>query len=262
MPWSEEADGRRADIVRTTRARIIHLRNDWKDLMGLIEKRLHEHFASLGDDDDTESAAPANVNTSIPRDSVPETLDPPFAKVNTVVDNSPAAAAGLQPGDLIRNFGYVNLENHDGLKKVAECVQGNEGVRRRRLSTTHTRGGKADGSTAKHTRQGVPKQRRAQAAGTALDADAAARLGRQRDARMPYSAAVAVGWLGIGLLGHNQDLSAVPTRAQAVGFGPHSCELSWASCAGRRWVMAGSQDSRDKCPRTSVIVTTTLRRNP
>ena len=117
--------------VRTTRSRIIHLRNDWKDLMGLIEKRLHEHFASLDDEDDdtAAAAAPSATDAALPRDSVPETLDQPFAKVNTVVDNSPAAAAGLKPGDLIRNFGYVNLENNDGLKKVAECVQGNEGVR-------------------------------------------------------------------------------------------------------------------------------------
>ncbi len=246
MPWGEEADGCLNDIVRTTRARIIHLRNDWKDLMGLIEKRLHEHFASLEDDDDTESAVPTNADTSIPRDSVPETLDQPFAKVNTVVDNSPAAAAGLQPGDLIRNFGYVNLENHDGLKKVAECVQGNEGVRRPRPSATHARGGKADGSTANHPRQGVPKQRRAQAARIALNTKAATRLGRQRDARMPYSAAVAVGWLGTCLLGHNRDLSAVPTPAQAVRFGPHLCESNWASCASRRWTTAGNQDSREK----------------
>ncbi|KAJ4297153.1 putative 26S proteasome regulatory subunit [Collariella sp. IMI 366227] len=115
--------------VRTTRSRIIHLRNDWQNLMGVIEKRLHEHFANLEDDDETETAAPASADTSIIRDAVPETLDLPFAKVNTVVDNSPAATAGLKPDDLIRNFGYVNHENHDGLKKVGECVQGNEGVR-------------------------------------------------------------------------------------------------------------------------------------
>lgn len=97
--------------------------------MALIETRLHEHFASLEDDDAESTAAPATIDTSMPRDSVLETLDQPFAKVNTVVDNSPAATADLKPGDLIRNFGYVNIENHDGLKKVAECVQGNEGVR-------------------------------------------------------------------------------------------------------------------------------------
>lgn len=95
--------------------------------MAVIEKRLHEHFASL-EGDDSEAAGPVNAATSMPRDTVPDTLEQPFAKVNAVVENSPAATAGLKAGDLIRNFGYVNHENHDGLKKVAECVQGNEGV--------------------------------------------------------------------------------------------------------------------------------------
>ncbi|KAI1134556.1 hypothetical protein F5Y05DRAFT_209060 [Hypoxylon sp. FL0543] len=126
------ADGfPRADIdvaqIRTTRARIIHLKNDYKDLMNAIEKHLHEHFASIQDTDD-------GIPTSTHRaemlgDSIPATLDEPFAKVNSVVAGSPAESAGLKPGDEIRNFGYVNRENHDGLKKVAECVQGNEGQR-------------------------------------------------------------------------------------------------------------------------------------
>lgn len=96
--------------------------------MGVIEKHLHEHFESLKDDEDI----PAAPNRGMPelRDSVPEILEGPFAKVNSVVDNSPAASAGLKAGDLIRNFGYVNRSNHDNLKKVAECVQGNEGVSR------------------------------------------------------------------------------------------------------------------------------------
>ncbi|KAK3940060.1 ras family-domain-containing protein [Diplogelasinospora grovesii] len=123
----------RADLdvaqIRTTRARIIHLRNDYKDLMAVIEKHLHEHFASLNDDDD-EMDGVARAEIAAMRDSVPETLDQPFARVNSVVDNSPAAAAGLKAGDLIRNFGYVNHSNHDNLGKVAECVQGNEGVSR------------------------------------------------------------------------------------------------------------------------------------
>ncbi|KAK0734139.1 hypothetical protein B0T26DRAFT_56231 [Lasiosphaeria miniovina] len=119
----------RADIdvaqIRTTRARIIYLKNDFKELMVIIEKRLHEHFASLTDDDEPAVAIEAAQPTL--RDSVPEPLGPVFAKVNTVVDNSPAATAGLQPGDLIRTFGYVSASNHNNLKKVAECVQGNEG---------------------------------------------------------------------------------------------------------------------------------------
>ncbi|KAI0187428.1 26S proteasome non-ATPase regulatory subunit 9 [Xylaria flabelliformis] len=123
----------RADIdvaqIRTTRSRIIHLKNDYKDLMNAIEKHLHEHFASLQDIGDVASNPnPANQAT-IMGDSIPETLEAPFAKVNSVVANSPAEAAGLKAGDEIRNFGYVNRANHDGLKKVGECVQGNEGQR-------------------------------------------------------------------------------------------------------------------------------------
>ncbi|GAP83443.1 putative 26S proteasome non-ATPase regulatory subunit 9 [Rosellinia necatrix] len=123
----------RADIdiaqIRTTRSRIIHLKNDYKDLMNAIEKHLHEHFASLQDTDDVTSV-PNSANRALTMgDTLPETLEVPFAKVNSVVANSPAEAAGLKPGDEIRNFGYVNKNNHDGLKKVAECVQGNEGQR-------------------------------------------------------------------------------------------------------------------------------------
>lgn len=113
--------------VRTTRARIIHLRNDYKDLMTAIEKHLHEHFASLQDTDDVPTSLPSR-GAGMLGDSIPDTLDEAFAKVNTVVAGSPADSAGLQPGDEIRNFGYVNKSNHDGLKKVAECVQGNQGV--------------------------------------------------------------------------------------------------------------------------------------
>ncbi|KIH88501.1 26S proteasome non-ATPase regulatory subunit 9 [Sporothrix brasiliensis 5110] len=126
----------RADIdvaqIRTTRSRIVHLRNDYKDLMGVIEKFLHEHFASL--DADATGAQDRADNAGAPAaqilpDSVPEALEPPFAKVNSVVHGSPAADAGLQGGDQIRSFGYVNHANHDGLKKVGECVAGNEGQR-------------------------------------------------------------------------------------------------------------------------------------
>ncbi|KAI1152186.1 hypothetical protein F4825DRAFT_420284 [Nemania diffusa] len=120
----------RADIdvaqIRTTRSRIIHLKNDYKDLMNAIEKHLHEHFASLqGTDNVGPTPTPANRATMM-GDTLPETLEVPFARVNSVVANSPAEAAGLKAGDEIRNFGYVNKNNNDGLKKVAECVQGNE----------------------------------------------------------------------------------------------------------------------------------------
>ncbi|KAM0345255.1 hypothetical protein ACHAPU_006654 [Fusarium lateritium] len=119
----------RADIdvaqIRTTRARIVRLRNDYKALMTRIEKFLHEHFASL-DDNDASVPGADSLQPALP-DSLATPLDPPFAKVNTVAVGSPAESAGLKAGDEIRNFGYVNRANHDNLRKVAECVQGNEG---------------------------------------------------------------------------------------------------------------------------------------
>ncbi|RDA93089.1 hypothetical protein CP533_4116 [Ophiocordyceps camponoti-saundersi (nom. inval.)] len=112
----------RADLdvaqIRITRTRIIRLRNDHKDLMKQIESFLHDHFANLNDTDETSSAA---------RPQPDQALDRVFARVNTVAPGSPAELAGLKAGDEIRAFGYVNQSNHDNLRKVAECVQGNEG---------------------------------------------------------------------------------------------------------------------------------------
>ncbi|KAL3424816.1 26S proteasome non-ATPase regulatory subunit 9 [Phlyctema vagabunda] len=123
----------RADLdvaqIRTTRARIIYLRNDYKSLMSVIEKHIHEHFARQAEES-REGNTNSNNELATPGSSdipAPQQLGPPFAKVNSVVAGSPAESAGLKVGDEIRNFGYVNRSNHDGLKRVGECVQGNEG---------------------------------------------------------------------------------------------------------------------------------------
>lgn len=115
--------------VRTTRTRIIRLRNDYKELMTAIERHLHDHFASLDDDADQPAVPNGSGSIGVLPDAETGVPDPAFAKVNTVAEGSPADTAGLKAGDEIRNFGYVNHANHDGLKRVGECVQGNEGVR-------------------------------------------------------------------------------------------------------------------------------------
>jgi len=164
--------------------------------MALIEKRLHEHFASLSDENDETgtAAATGSADVPIPRDSLPETLDQPFAKVNTVVENSPAEAAGLKPGDLIRNFGYVNFENHDSLRKVAECVQGNEGVSGFLYTCTphppRRQVAKLTGLPAKYSGKSFKDRWRNSGSGTSFDIDAAARLGWQRSVGMSYFAGV------------------------------------------------------------------------
>lgn len=47
-----------------------------------------------------------------------------------MISGSPAEDAGLRVGDQITKFGNVNWMNHEKLSKVAETVQGSEGVSR------------------------------------------------------------------------------------------------------------------------------------
>ncbi|ELR05029.1 putative 26S proteasome regulatory subunit [Pseudogymnoascus destructans] len=126
----------RADLdvaqIRTTRSRIIYLKNDYKALMEVIEKAVHADFEflqanPLPESDAQREATTNGVHTTEAPRSCQPVLETPFARVNSVVESSPAEEAGLKEGDLIRNFGYVNRENNDGLRRVAECVQGNEG---------------------------------------------------------------------------------------------------------------------------------------
>jgi S1-C subfamily serine protease len=125
--------------------------------MSQIEKGLHEHHARLAaqaSDATTSSGVP--VGLSAP----PAALEAPFAKVNSVVADSPAATAGLQVGDTITKFGWVDWTNHERLSRVAEAVSQNEGVRRFTLhrmpsSALHTRGLPVADS---HYRQGAATQ--------------------------------------------------------------------------------------------------------
>lgn len=114
-------------IVRTTRARIIYLKNDYKALMSKIEIGLHQHHASYQASNPPSTSSLRQIAGS--SGSGDQGLaDSPFAKVNSVVDGSPADVAGLKAGDRIRRFGNVNWINHEKLSKVAETVQRNQGV--------------------------------------------------------------------------------------------------------------------------------------
>lgn len=116
--------------IRTTRARIIHLRNDHKEVMKHLEKGLHAHFEAL-QQAQASSTTPATTiptqqqnGTHATQNGITET---PFARVNSVAPGSPADQAGLKAGDVIRSFGTVNWVNHERLTKVGEVVQQNEG---------------------------------------------------------------------------------------------------------------------------------------
>ena len=112
--------------VRTARARIIHLRNDYKHLMSRIEKGLHAFHSSQA----VSLSSPSTTNTPPgphQPSATPEAPDIPFAEVDLVISGSPADIAGLKVGDKVKKFGNVHLLSHDRLSRVAEVVGNNEG---------------------------------------------------------------------------------------------------------------------------------------
>lgn len=118
--------------VRTTRAQIIRLRNDHKEVIAHVEQRIYEHFSRTRNMHVTSPPAYTTIAATAPSaillDDARLTAGPAFAKVNSLVSGSPAEQAGLEIGDEIKNFAGVNWTNHENLAKIAQVVQKNEGV--------------------------------------------------------------------------------------------------------------------------------------
>lgn len=119
----------RSDIdvpqIRMTRARIIHLKNDHKAIMAKVEAAVHSQFAKAAE---ATSNGVANQHAVRSTGASNPVIEPPFAKVNSVVPGSPADVAGLKVGDKVTRFGIANFTNHERLSKVAQVVQQNENV--------------------------------------------------------------------------------------------------------------------------------------
>lgn len=94
--------------------------------MSRIEKGLHEHHARIAEQAQNNTGAVGQAQDIL--SPPPAALEAPFAKVNSVVADSPAESAGLRVGDTITKFGWVDWTNHERLSRVAEAVSQNEGV--------------------------------------------------------------------------------------------------------------------------------------
>lgn len=225
--------------------------------MATIEKHLHEHFASL-DENDTTPVPSSSAQPALP-DSQPDVLDQPFAKVNTVAAGSPAESAGLVPGDEIRNFGYVNRSNHDNLKKVAECVQGNEGVRVHILSIGLT----TNWNLEQHLHQGIEDCGRGPTPRATLNVDSTKRLGWARHVGLPHSSPIAMSsathWLRVKVCLIISDIESEVARQHGrgaahvispdVGQGLGRQSISHSQVYGLSFVIPGvdSVESQLKC---------------
>lgn len=116
--------------------------------MSKIEVGLHAHHASIqaaSSSGIVKTTTPASRDKGVGDQSgsgsgAAGLIETPFAKVNSVVEGSPADAAGLKAGDTIRTFGTANWMNHEKLSKVAEVVQRSEGVSRSKKKNNRGRG--------------------------------------------------------------------------------------------------------------------------
>ncbi|XP_035291673.1 26S proteasome non-ATPase regulatory subunit 9 [Anguilla anguilla] len=127
----------RADVdvyqVRTARHNISCLQNDHKTIMVEIEQALHTLHAA-------EKARKGQDGAQAQADAMEEeaSLPPPFARVDTITQGSPASLAGLRVEDEIIEFGSVNTGNFKTLQNIASVVQHSEG---KALGITVIRGG-------------------------------------------------------------------------------------------------------------------------
>ncbi|GAA5915924.1 Nas2p [Sporobolomyces salmoneus] len=111
----------RSDIdvaaVRNARVEIIRGRNDLKAIEGELEALVKEGLSA----GDTEMEKP-NEKGEEERE-----VKVPFARVNSVAQDSPAQLAGLEPNDLIISISSVDSTNHENLAAVGKLVSQLEG---------------------------------------------------------------------------------------------------------------------------------------
>ncbi|XP_067928238.1 26S proteasome non-ATPase regulatory subunit 9-like [Watersipora subatra] len=110
----------RSDIdvysVRHSRHQIICLQNDHKGVMKDLEAKLYQIHDC--------ARKTQTVSSGVSTCTSGQTVKPqPFLTVNQVMTASPAAHAGLQTGDLIKEFGSVNSSNFKNLQDIALVVQ-------------------------------------------------------------------------------------------------------------------------------------------
>ena len=113
--------------VRSSRQKVIRLRNDHKVVMKEIENKLHQLHAGfklkkLSQSDTETTTMDSNRNGEV-------LLEKTFARISMVAHGSPAEKAELKNGDLMLDFGSVNISNFADVSDIAKVVQHSEGAR-------------------------------------------------------------------------------------------------------------------------------------
>eukprot|EP01031_Cornospumella_fuschlensis_P035168 gene35168-42598_t len=127
-PLVDAEDFPRGDIdiynVRGKRLRLSGINYEHKELMKQIETLVHRIY-ELGPSEDTTSSDETGAKLSMPSTifNAPEVmLLGPIAKLDEILEGSPAAEAGIVDGDLLMKFGSITSNTADALPSIAKLV--------------------------------------------------------------------------------------------------------------------------------------------
>ena len=112
--------------VRTARQKVIRLRNDHKAVMREIESKLHQLHADSKEKRISQSDTQVTIDTKRDIGMLRERV---FARVSMVSQGSPADNAELKNGDLLLEFGSINISNFSDMADIGKVVQHSEGAR-------------------------------------------------------------------------------------------------------------------------------------
>ncbi len=95
---------------------------NWDGTIAGVENGHLRCFDKIGTESDN-TIAEGSATLNQPKSVIQQEPElPPFAKIETVLKNSPAMEAGLLKGDLIFKFGTIDYSNNRKLKALGELV--------------------------------------------------------------------------------------------------------------------------------------------
>ncbi|EDK42611.1 hypothetical protein LELG_00789 [Lodderomyces elongisporus NRRL YB-4239] len=127
----------RSDIdvvtIRLLRVQIIRLRNDYKDVLKVLENKMEEEFKRLQAEEPESAKLDATKESHQKQGemagSALEHTYTPFAIVKEVIAGGPAEAAGLEEEDKIVLFdGDIHSLNNESLQRLVERVRRKNGL--------------------------------------------------------------------------------------------------------------------------------------
>lgn len=114
-------------LVRQKRNRLAILNTDHKSIMVDIEKELQQVHADLSYSQISETSKSGAIDQNLLSTKVVKSTSlVPFAKLDEILDGSPAKEANIEDGDLLLSFGHVSASaDQDAMSLIPGVVRDN-----------------------------------------------------------------------------------------------------------------------------------------